>query len=184
MTDSPARVLMVCSGNICRSPAMHYYAQKVWGDAADVRSAGTWAETGLDATREIRRAAQHFGLTIPRHSPAQLDGQAIISSHLVLVATPQHESWVRRRLNEVPDHVWGIRQAASLARRAAPPVGDTPPERLRNMADALKAEHDRQPEPMRSLDDPYGYDQSTFDRVMAEIVEDIDTLTEWANLAP
>lgn len=175
---------MVCSGNICRSPAMHYYAQRAWGDAAHVRSAGTWAEIGMDATREIRRSAQTYGLSIPRHTPTQLDDHGIYSADLVLIATQHHASWISRRLGVVPDHVWGIRQAAALAKRAAPPQGETPADRLMAMSDALKAEHEREPEPLRSLDDPYGYDQSTFDRVMAEIAEDIDVLTEWANLAP
>jgi protein-tyrosine-phosphatase len=161
---------------------MHYYAQRAWGDAAHVASAGTWAEIGMDATREIRRAAEAHGLAFPRHSPTQLDDQNLFHADLVLIATHHHESWISRRLGVVPDHVWGIRQAAALAQRATPPAGDTAAERLRNVAAALKTENDREPEPLRSLDDPYGRDQATFDRVMAEIAADIDALTAWARL--
>lgn len=184
MTPRPARVLMVCSGNICRSPAMHYYAQRAWGDAAEVTSAGTWAEVGMDATREIRKSAEARGLTFPRHRPSQLDDAGIARADLVLVATQQHATWIDRRLGQVPDHVWGIRQAATLAQHAAAPTGDTRAERLRNMAGALATEHARAPEPLRSLDDPWGHSQSTFDRVMGEIADDIDVLTEWARLKP
>lgn len=138
----------------------------------------------MDATREIRRSATEIGLTIPPHEPTQLDDQNIFHADLVLIASQHHASWISRRLGVIPDHVWGIRQAAGLAKRAAPPEGETPADRLLAMSDALKAEHDREPEPLRSLDDPYGYDQATFDRVMAEIVEDIDVLTEWARLSP
>src|SRR5690606_27553509 len=130
----------------------------------------------------IRRAADSYGLSIPRHEPRQLDDQNLFHADLVLIATKDHASWISRRMGVIPDHVWGIRQAAALARRANPPEGDTASERLRNMAAALKAENDREPEPLRSLDDPYGLHQETFDRVMAEIVADIDTLTEWAQL--
>ena len=75
MTDR-ARVLMVCTGNICRSPAMHYLAARDWVDAADVTSAGTHAEVGMDATPEMRRAAAKFDLAFPRHRPTQLTGSS------------------------------------------------------------------------------------------------------------
>ncbi|MCB2411254.1 low molecular weight phosphotyrosine protein phosphatase, partial [Demequina sp. TTPB684] len=64
-----AKVLRVCTGNICRSPAMHYLAAREWAEAADVSSAGISAEVGMDATPEIRRSATAHGLTLPRHRP-------------------------------------------------------------------------------------------------------------------
>lgn len=173
---------MVCTGNICRSPAMHYLAQREWGDAAEVTSAGTYAEVGLDATREMRRSAATAGLTIPRHSPAQLTSEAIERADLVLVATASHADWIRNELGDLPDHVFGIRQAAELAGRATPPEGDTPAERLRNAASALAAAQAEGPAPLRSLDDPWGLSQATFDRVMAEITEDLAAITRWARL--
>lgn len=173
---------MVCSGNICRSPAMHYYAAHVWGDAADVSSAGTWAEVGLDATPQMRRTAQRYGLTFPRHRPTQLDSGLVARADLVLVATQQHATWIDKREGGIPDHVFGIRQAAELALTAEPPLGGTPAERLRNASAALAMEHQRQPVPLRSLDDPWGRDQATHDRVMDEIVADLDVLTRWARL--
>lgn len=173
---------MVCSGNICRSPAMHYYAAREWGSAAEVSSAGTWAEIGLDATREMRATARRYGLEFPRHRPTQLEQSHIQRADLVLVATQQHATWIERRMQGMPEHVFGIRQAADLARRAAPPEGATGAERLRNAAAALAAEHRREPAPLRSLDDPWGLDTRTHDRVMDEIIQDIDTLTEWARL--
>lgn len=183
MTDRPARVLMVCSGNICRSPAMHYYAAREWGDAAEVTSAGTWAEIGLDATREMRDTARRYGLEFPRHRPTQLEQSQVARADLVLLATQQHATWIERRTGGIlPEHVFGIRQAADLARRAAPPPGNSPAERLRNAAAALAAEHRREPAALRSLDDPWGLDVRTHDRVMDEIISDIDTLTQWARL--
>lgn len=171
---------MVCSGNICRSPAMHYYARSVWGEAAEVTSAGTWAEVGMDATREMRKAAQRHSLVFPRHHPTQLDEGQIERADLVLVATQQHASWIERRMGSVPRHVFGIRQAAELATRATTPQGDTFAERLRGLAEALAAEQAERPAPLRSLDDPWGHSQAVHDRVMDEIVADIDTLTALA----
>lgn len=173
---------MVCTGNICRSPAMHYLAARDWAESADVRSAGTYAELGLDATKEMRRAAAEYDLTFPRHRPTQLDARAIDAADLVLVATETHFRWIQRELGMSPAHVFGIRQAAELARRAPKPAGDTPAERLKAVAKTLLAEHRREAAPLRSLDDPWGHSQAVYERVMGEIVADLGTLTAWAEL--
>lgn len=173
---------MVCTGNICRSPAMHYVAARKWGEAAEVTSAGTHAEVGMDATREMRRAGEAYGLTIPRHRPTQLTAGLVARADLVLVATEAHARWIAREVGELPGHVFGIRQAAELAQRADAPAGETAADRLRGAAEALRAEVEREPAPLRSLDDPWGLDASTYARVMAEIVEDLGAITAWARL--
>jgi len=177
-----ARVLMVCTGNICRSPAMHYLAARDWAGAAEVTSAGTYAETGMDATPEIRRSAAASGLTIPRHRPTQLTAALVSRADLVLVATESHARWIAGEMGGLPAHVFGLKQAAELARRADAPAGASGAERLRGAALALRAEHDREPVPLRSLDDPWARDQGTYDRVMGEIVDAIEAITDWARL--
>ena len=54
--------------------------------------------------------------------------------------------------------------------------------RLRAAAKTLLAEHRRQEAPLRSLDDPWGHSQAVYERVMAEIVADLGTITAWAEL--
>ncbi|WP_084101839.1 low molecular weight phosphatase family protein [Demequina sp. NBRC 110051] len=177
-----ARVTMVCTGNICRSPAMHYLAKREWGDAAEVTSAGIYAEIGMDVPQPMRRAAERHGLAIPRHRPTQLDRAILTQADLVLVATAQHARWAEREWGERVPHVFGIKEAAELARRAERPAGDTATERLANAAAALDAARQAVPAPLRSLDDPWSLDQATYDRVMDEIVDDLVAITEWAGL--
>ncbi|WNM23821.1 hypothetical protein RN607_10685 [Demequina capsici] len=179
----PARVLMVCSGNICRSPAMHYLAGREWADAAEVRSAGTWAELGMDATREIRRAArERAGLEMPRHRPTQLDSALLAQSDLVLVATRQHVRWIEQSEGALPPHVFVLKEAVALAQRAPAPAGGTAAGRLAAAAAALHDERLRDPAPLTGLDDPWSHPQEVFDRVMDEIVEAIDALGAWAGV--
>lgn len=173
---------MVCTGNICRSPAMHYLARQQWGDAAEVTSAGIYAEIGLDVPQPMRRAAARHHLTIPRHRPTQLDRRILSQADLVLVATQQHARWIEAEWGGVAPHVFGIKEAAALASRADSPHGDTAAERLANAAAALDAARQQDPAPLRSLDDPWSLDQATYNRVMDEIVDDIATLTSWAGL--
>ncbi len=178
-----ARILMVCTGNICRSPAMHYLAGRDWAGSAEVTSAGTHAETGMDATPEIRRSAAERGLTIPRHRPTQLTAALVSRADLVLVATESHARWIASEMGGLPGHVFGIKQAAELAQRADTPVGVTAAERLRGAAAALQVEQDLEPAPLRSLDDPWSRDRATYDRVMGEIFNAMGTLTDWARLS-
>ncbi len=173
---------MVCTGNICRSPAMHYLARREWGDAAEVTSAGIYAEIGMDVPQPMRRAAERHALVIPRHRPTQLDTRILSQADLVLVATQQHARWIEAEWGGVAPHVFGIKEAAELAGRAQRPAGDTAAERLANAAAALHAAREADPAPLRSLDDPWSLDQGTYDRVMDEIVKDLAALTEWAGL--
>lgn len=182
MTDRPARVTMVCTGNICRSPVMHYWAAEQWGDAAEVTSAGIHAEIGMDATAPMRAAASRHGLTLPRHRPTQLDRGILARADLVLVATSQHARWIEHEWGGVAEHVFGIKEAAELAARAPRPLGATPRERLVNAAAALHQSRLADPAPLRSLDDPWGLDQATHDRVMDEVIESLGRIGEWAGL--
>lgn len=174
---------MVCTGNICRSPAMHYLAAREWAEAAEVTSAGIDAQLEMDATPQMRRAAAAYDLTFPRHRPTQLTADIVAGADLVLVATENHARWIQQKMGEWPVHVFGLKQAAELAQRADAPRGQSGAERLRWAAAALSAEQERQPTPLRSLDDPWARDQATYDRVMGEIVDAMSILTTWADLA-
>ncbi|WP_062212898.1 arsenate reductase/protein-tyrosine-phosphatase family protein [Demequina oxidasica] len=180
---STARVLMVCTGNICRSPAMHYLAARNWAEAAEVSSAGTYAEIGMDVPSPMRRSASAAGLAIPRHQPTQLDEGLIARADLVLVATESHRRWIEGEFGTVPDHVFGLKQAAELASRAPAPHGETASARLANAAAVLRAEHNRERAPLRSLDDPWSRDQATYDRVYGEIADALAEIAAWARLS-
>lgn len=184
MTERKARIEMVCTGNICRSPAMHYLAQREWAGVAEVTSSGIFAELGMDVPAPMRVAAQRHGLDIPRHRPTQLSREILGRADLVLVATQRHARWAEDEWGGTVPHLFGIKEAAELARRAAAPLGSTPRERLVNAATSLHQERLKEAAPLRSLDDPYGLDQRTYDRVMDEIVADLDILTDWLNLRP
>ncbi|GIG55447.1 arsenate reductase/protein-tyrosine-phosphatase family protein [Demequina activiva] len=184
MSERPARVTMVCTGNICRSPAMHYLAQREWGDAAEVTSAGIYAEIGMDVPSPMRASAGRHGLDIPRHRPTQLDRGILSRADLVLVATQQHARWIEGEWGGVAEHSFGLKEAAELSTRADAPEGATPSERLVNAAAALHAARLADPAPLRSLDDPWSRDQATYDRVMDEIVEDLGAITAWVGLTP
>lgn len=161
---------------------MHYLAAREWAEAADVTSAGISAQAGMGATPEIRRSAAAHGLTLPRHRPTQLTAALVERADLVLVATEAHARWITREVGNRPDHMFGLKQAAELSSVAARPEGDSPAARLRTAAGALRIAGQQETTPLRSLDDPWGHDQVTYDRVMAEIADALSALTDWAAL--
>jgi protein-tyrosine phosphatase len=173
---------MVCTGNICRSPAMHYLAAREWGAAAEVTSAGTFAEIGMDVPAPMRRAANSSGLTIPRHRPTQLTSALIDRADLVLVATQTHLRWIEDEMGYSPTHVFGLKQSAELASRAPTLPQRSAAERLSAAAEVLLAANEAAPVPVRSLDDPWARDQVTYDRVYGEIAAALEELTTWAGV--
>ncbi len=100
--SDPAKVLTVCTGNICRSPAMEFYLERAWGDDAVVTSGGTIAATGWHIPDPMRVAEEAAGLTVPHHEPRQLDVDIIEAQDLILVAAISHAEWIERHVGARP----------------------------------------------------------------------------------
>ena len=95
-------VLMVCLGNICRSPMAEYLlrdAASKKGMTLRVESAGINAEVGNPATREARQVMEERGIDAEAHVARQLTEEMLRSADLVLVATEN----IMRRVLMYPD---------------------------------------------------------------------------------
>src|SRR5664279_591435 len=101
-SPDPAKVLTVCLGNICRSPAMEFYLERAWGADADVTSAGTMAATGWHIPEPMRAVEEAAGLTVTHHDPRQLDVAIIDTQDLILVAANSQKEWIERHVGAVP----------------------------------------------------------------------------------
>ena len=90
------KVLMVCLGNICRSPMAEFMlrdAAAQAGLAIEVEIAGVSAEVGRPATFEARAVLAEIGVSGEGHVARVLTEQMLVDADLVLVAT---ESLMRR----------------------------------------------------------------------------------------
>src|SRR5215469_10030990 len=61
------RILVVCSGNTCRSPMAAALLQRLRGHAVEVESAGIDSGEGLPATKEAVSVMKDMGIDISRH---------------------------------------------------------------------------------------------------------------------
>lgn len=92
-----ARVLTVCTGNICRSPylemRLHQELETAWGpDGFEVISAGVNGLVGMGMEPEAARAVRRHGPMPKDHYARRLTAPLVASADLVLTATRVHRT--------------------------------------------------------------------------------------------
>jgi protein-tyrosine phosphatase len=158
VSDEPFRILLVCTGNICRSPLAERLlrvglAARLGLAAADsyhVSSAGTRAWEGSPMDRAAARELRRLGGDPAGFRSRQLVAAHVEAADLVLTATVAHRSVV---LTEAPGalrRTFTIREMAGLAATLTP---DSDLARL-----VAQAAASRGAAPIDDLDviDPYG----------------------------
>jgi protein-tyrosine-phosphatase len=99
------RILFICTGNICRSPAAEaLLRQRLEREGLtdwDVESAGTWTVDGRPASRYAVQAMIERGLDITSHRSQAVGHRLVEGADLVLVMTHNHAEALRL---EFPDH--------------------------------------------------------------------------------
>ena len=121
-------VLMVCTGNICRSPLAEQLLRAQAAAASlpiTVTSAGTGAMVGREMTAQAAELSAQFGALSTDHAPTQLTESIIAGADLILTATREHRAAV------VSMHPKAIRRTFTLTQFA----------RLAPTLVALAAEH-------------------------------------------
>jgi protein-tyrosine phosphatase len=87
------RILIICTGNICRSPmaeAVLKHRLSLVGHGATVQSAGTAALTGFPADDPARALMQSRGLDISAHRANQLTHELTRWAELILFMEGHH----------------------------------------------------------------------------------------------
>ncbi|NGM44561.1 low molecular weight phosphotyrosine protein phosphatase [Rhodobacter sp. SGA-6-6] len=93
MVDS---VLVVCVGNICRSP-MGERMLKARLSGLAVSSAGLGALVGHEADADALKAAEELGVDLGGHSARQLTAEIGAAHGLILAMEPGHRAEISRR---------------------------------------------------------------------------------------
>jgi protein-tyrosine-phosphatase len=108
-------VLVVCTGNSCRSPMAQYMlADMLKGTPASVGSAGTEAPVGSPAAAHAVEVMYEAGLDLTRHRAQQLSPAMVEAADLVLVMEEYHR---QRVVDLAPDAVGRTRLLLSFVGR-------------------------------------------------------------------
>lgn len=97
MINGKFRVLMVCSGNICRSPlAEAVMLDQSFNKVEKVSSAGIGALVASAPHPDAIRVADDHGLDIRSHKARQFDQAMARGNDLVLVMEHHHRQWIEQ----------------------------------------------------------------------------------------
>ena len=95
-------ILMVCTGNICRSPLaeglLRQMLKKRSGARVYIHSAGTHGLDGYPAASFATQAAAEMGVDISGHRARSLDPEMVRQANLILVMEPFHKEIIDRAL--------------------------------------------------------------------------------------
>jgi len=131
---TPLEVLVVCTGNICRSPLTEALLTDGFGDPkyAGVRisSAGTHASPGFPATDYMLNISREWGIDYSDHEARFLTEELVYNSDIILVNETAHADWIIDRYPAIADRIQYLGE----------PLG------------------------LRNIPDPYGYDQDFYQK--------------------
>jgi len=188
----PFTVLMVCTGNICRSPLaealLRSHMQKL-GVPLTVLSAGSNAVVGHGMTPEAIRVAHRYGGSGEQHEARQLTQQLAASADLILTATREHRGAVAGFHPRAARYCFTLKQFArlvgpvlesGLAQSAPTENGDTESVRLRSFVAEVAASRGYQPPPENladdDIEDPYRRPWAVYERVGERVESAISTV--------
>ena len=178
----PFPVLVVCTGNICRSPAAELLLRAGFGEGAGVAvsSAGLAARAGEPVAAAMAGLLAAGGFDTTGFAARQLEPAALRSAGLVLTMTAAQRSAVVTSAPAVVRRAFTLREVAELARLAgALPDVQHPADRLAALVAAAPRLRAVRTWPRDDdVEDPYGRSDEVFARVLARIEAAVEDLVD------
>lgn len=178
----PFRVLTVCTGNICRSPAVERLLRARLGAGVEVTSAGTRARAGDPVSGPMVPLMESAGASADGFVARQLTEAMVREADLVLVLTRAHRSAVVELHPAAVRRTFTLRELARLAAdvdRTALPAG-SPAERLAALLPlAVTRRGVRSAQPTDDdVVDPYRLADGVYRASFAQLAAAVDVLVD------
>lgn len=88
-------ILMVCVGNICRSPMAEYFLKDTCPNV-QVKSAGIAAMVGHPADEKAKLCMQSFGISMDAHIAQKLNADLVKKADLILVMSKNQQQHIEQ----------------------------------------------------------------------------------------
>ncbi|HZP90080.1 MAG TPA: hypothetical protein VFC04_03690 [Actinomycetota bacterium] len=173
-----ASILLVCTGNICRSPMAEGYLRTILAHrfghrAPSVASAGTIARESAPVLEATAHAASELGVDVSAHRARRLRRGDVEAADVVLGMASEHRDAVLELCASASARAFTLKELVCLLERLPPAPGfvEDPREVLRvRVAEADRLRRNGY-EPLESGDvaDPMGLGLEAFRAVAAEI---------------
>lgn len=180
------RILAVCTGNVCRSPAIErWLAAALHDTSVSVTSAGAHALVGAPVEPMMSQYIRMGGGAVEGFAAQQLERALVSRSDLILTASHAHSALVVAECAEVRARTFTLREFARLMREARGAVSPEAPLHERLAAAVRTAHRQRLEHPFAStaddVVDPIGRDDGAYalaaDQLWFGVRGTIDALT-------
>jgi protein-tyrosine phosphatase len=164
-------ILVVCTGNIGRSPMMerllrHDLVTAGLDQLVDVSGAGTWARDGEPMEPYAEQTLRERGIDADAFAARRLQPSLVTGAGLVLTATREHRSAVVQLVPAAVRRTFTLLELARVVDQLPPPPGDGDADPLTRMRDAVGwAAQNRVPSTREfgdDLTDPLGAPLATY----------------------
>jgi protein-tyrosine-phosphatase len=112
------KILLVCTGNTCRSPMAQAIMQKCWEDQAEGReeltviSAGIGAPNGQPASRQAMEVMAEIGIDLGNHRTMQITGSLVDDADVILTMTTAHRDYLKSHFPHRIDCIFDLKSYA------------------------------------------------------------------------
>ncbi|WP_062387950.1 arsenate reductase/protein-tyrosine-phosphatase family protein [Demequina iriomotensis] len=178
-----ATVLMVCSGNLCRSPAAALLLQTHLPDQVEVISAGTAANEGDAIPRQMRKELRANGLDGRAHRARRITRAMVDRADLIIPMAQRQRQYVALMTPDASERTFVLGHLAALAQAVPPPPGESVAERIARVP-AMGAHHLQDMVGSRSGDipDPYGGKAAEYQASYRIIRDMVSTVAGWISV--
>ncbi len=179
-------ILVVCTGNVCRSPLAEGILRRALQDrlgeeAPSVASAGVAGWEGSPATAESVEAARELGIDIAGHVARRLTPEMIARADLILAMAEEHRRTVIGAVPAAARRTFTMKDLVVLV-EAGPPGGPARSgeaavgltARLASAADLRDRDAHRRAGDDRDVADPLGMPLDTY----RDLADELDDLTD------